>query len=501
MRKDERAPDSVQPLLGWRVWHLAADALLKPLVVHHEAWTPGPNEARCHRPNGGHSAPGPNCVCGFNALHAAPHEFRGDAGHAVGVIAAWGDIDVYKTGFRAQFAAVLGLLDDAPTGTLHAEKLAAAAHHYAVPLLAYPELRAHASNYARPTGGHLQPGARLAAPATGEEPIPLAASPQEFKGRGVWVHSHLAVDHDGRFMRLGPTPSLAALTDDAFEPQATVGAHIAEGAPLFKGRARGSRIPIVSPVAGQVLAINEGIAEYEEGPAAGGWLVELRLDHESLDASPIAWGRPAAEAYRDYVLASGSDADLLLTCGEDPTPAATLLDPDEGRGWLRAFAQQLDTAIRADANLCTALTSLGKHVVYDVAGLESVEVAAPAIGERWVRTGAGEASEEADLHIELRPDDLRRYWRGELGLDPDHVSGIGVEGLGGARGPLHLLAGSRGDLLLVLSLQRRVFAAATEILEGLGNPWFKAGDAIGDPVRNLEVLAGFSPPGGLSGAA
>jgi hypothetical protein len=34
-------------------------------------------------------------------------------------------------------------------------------------------------------------------------------------------------------------------------------------------------------------------------------------------------------------------------------------------------------------------------------------------------------------------------------------------------------------------------------LDGLGDPWFRAGDAIRDPVENLRVLAGWTPPAGF----
>ena len=462
-----RVPDSAEPLLGWRVWHLDRDGLLKPIVVTGQPWMPGPNEARCHMTDSKHRAPGRGCVCGFNALHNPPNDFRGDAGHAIGVIAAWGDIDIYGTGLRAQFAAVVGLLDDG-AGELHSEKLRKAAAHYGVPLLAFPELREHASQFGRPASGAILPreteipvgwGRGVSRPsgyrARSNRPLPAGAMPSAFKGRGVWINRHLAVDHDGRFMRLGPTPSLGALATKGIEPAVAVGQDVKEGDVLFVSSAGPSAILTPSPVRGTVVHINGDPLRAEEGPAAGGWLIELRLQSESLDHSSIAWGRRGAESYRSYVLAAGSDADLLLTCSHNPNPANALVEPEEASGWLRALAQELDTAIRADEALCAALRSLeGAPATtrFRVEGVEELRVAPPAVGsERWVTTApladparglaTGVAAfDPADgLVVEIRPDALRRYWRGELGLAPDDVSVAGAQVPGT---PAHRLAGA-----------------------------------------------------------
>ncbi len=493
-RRDQGAPDSVEPILGWRVWHLNRDGLLRAIAVTGQAWSPGTNEARCHMHSTRHRAPAKNCVCGFNALHLLPEEFRGDAGHAIGAIAAWGEVDVYRTGFRSQFACVLGLLADAPEGSFHDEKLRLAAGHYGVPLLSLPELDHHARRHAKPAGQLLQPGInrRPGHVDRPTQPLPIPALPTSFEGRGVQVNAHIAVDHRRRFMRLGPTPSLASLASERVEPAVAAGDIVADGDPLFVSSVGPSIAIAPAPAPGTVIAVNDAVRIFEEGPAGAGWLVELRLEAESLDGSSIAWGRRGAETYREYVLAAGSDADLLLTCAENPGPADSLLDSDEGRAWLRAFAQRLDTAIRGDEALAAALRSVGSSVGFEVDRVEVLRIAPPPLGSgRWASTTA-DPGEDA-LRIELRPDSLRRYWRGELGLAPDDVSVAGA-GAKRQRNPLHLLSGDRGGLLLANSLHKRLFPAAREILDGLGNPWFKAGDAISDPVRSLEVLADFKRP-------
>ncbi|HKJ35918.1 MAG TPA: hypothetical protein VKA36_05070 [Solirubrobacterales bacterium] len=504
------APDSAQPILGWRVWRLDEDALLRPLVVG-SPWVRGTNEARCQIKETRHRAPGRGCVCGFNALHEVPREFLGDGGHAVGAIAAWGTVDVYRTGLRAERACVLGLLDLPASGEVHAERLQRAAAFYGVPLLPLDELTRHVERLAGSAAETLAPGInrRPPVPQRPAQPLPAGALPQAGVGDGVQIHTHLAIEHRRRNMRVGPTPSLAALCSDQVEPVVGAGEIVAEGDPLFAAYAGRCVTVGPAPAAGVVLAVHDDVPRFEAGPRRGGWLVELRLEAESLDGSSIAWGRRGAEAYREHVLASGSDADLLLTCAENPAPAETLLDPDEGRAWLRAFAQRLDTGVREDTALRVALSSMAGAgaVRFEVEGVETLRIAPPAVGsDRWV-TSTGPAPEEAgrgaeEIRIRLRPDSLRRYWRGELGLAPDDVS-VSEPGAAGHEylAPLHLLSGDRGRLLLANSLHKRLFGAATAILDDLGNPWFKAGDAIRDPVANLEALCGFQRADGELGDA
>lgn len=520
MSRRDLAPDSSQLILGWRVWELERDGALGPIAAGGGPWTAGVNEAVCRKADTRHTAPGRGCVCGFNALHRPPLEFRGDSGHALGVVGAWGAVDIYRSGFRAQFATVLGLLDDAPEGCLHEQKLRTSAERYAVPLLELDDLLRYALEYAAPVSKALMP-TRLAGgrgskirPIRPIPPAPQGSLPENFVGRGVAVNSHLCVDHQRHFMRVGPTPSLAALARDRIELAVDDGQTVEEGETLFvasAGEDERCTIPVPSPVSGKVIKLNEGVPLYEEGAAGSGWLIDLRLERSSIDHSPISWGRHGAEAYRQVVLAAGSDADVLMRSSPNPLPASSLVDSGEARGWLRAFAQALDTAIAANEALGGALRMLDKGIVFVVAGVEELRLAPPAIGEsRWVRTatpagrhaGTGEGASE-ELRIELSAEELRRYWRGERGLEPDDVSVGGADRAhaAGSRAPLHLSSGTRGDLLLAISLHSRAFDAAREILDGLGNPWFRCGDALRDPIRNLEVLAGFERPDGISPAA
>ncbi len=516
-RKD-LAPDSHQLILGWRVWGLEMTGALTAIAAGSGPWAAGVNEARCHLLDTRHRAPGRGCVCGFNALHRPPLEYMHDRGYALGAIGAWGDVDIYRTGFRSQFACVLSLVEDGDQGSIHEAKLAKAADRYEVPVLDLEDLHRYALGYAAPVTQALLPADRRRrragskapiGPARVPTPLPTRALPEEFVGRGVAVNSHLAVDHQRQFMRLGPTPSLAAMAGDRIEPAVAPDAWVEQGQSLFTATVGegACQVPVPSPVAGKVIKLNDGLPlpDYASGPAANGWLVDLRLESNSLDHSGISWGRQGAEAYRKTIRAAGSDADLLMRSSPSPIPASELVGADESRGWLRAFAQALDTEIRANEALCGALRTLARSVIFDVRGVEALSVAAPPLGDgRWVRTASPSAQAvppPGALRIELGPEELREWWRGERGLDPDDVSSGEPGAPRDMRAPLHLTAGTRGDLLLVNSLHSRAFGPATAILDDLGNPWFKAGDAVRNPIRSLEVLAGFKPPDGLAGAA
>jgi hypothetical protein len=293
---------------------------------------------------------------------------------------------------------------------------------------------------------------------------------------------------------------------DGVEPAVEPGKQVGEGEALFVAEAASSVIVVPSPVTATVVRVNEsGALHAEAGPAAGGWLIELRLQSESLDATSIAWGRRGAEAYREFVLAAGSDADLLLRGAKSPRPTDGLVDEEGAYGWLRAFAQLLDAAIRAEERLCAALRSLegpASEVIFRIAGVDDLRIAPPPVGsDRWVRAGAGPPAIERRLAeplvIELTPRALQAYWRGEIGLARDDVSAAGEP----ARRALHLAGGDRGELRIANSLHRHVFTESRRALDGLGDPWFRAGDAIRDPVENLRVLAGFQPPAGLGRGA
>jgi hypothetical protein len=122
--------------------------LLQAATSNH-AWYPGMNEAICEGMR--HTAPYPRCQCGLYAFHR-PTPLEATPRELAGAIAASGDIEVYREGFRAQYARIVALarLPDMPVTTTQAETVAA---HYGVPLVAWDHL-----HLLRDQHGHLTPG-------------------------------------------------------------------------------------------------------------------------------------------------------------------------------------------------------------------------------------------------------------------------------------------------------------------------------------------------------
>lgn len=110
-------------------------------------WPTGADRpAKCFRLRG-HDAPDRECTCGFSAYYALPEAPELPAPEAVwGAIVAWGRIVECETGFRAQYARPIALLDvPSAVDARRARRLAGAAEAYAVPLLARDELVAYAA--------------------------------------------------------------------------------------------------------------------------------------------------------------------------------------------------------------------------------------------------------------------------------------------------------------------------------------------------------------------
>ena len=88
------------------------------------------------------------------------------------------------------------------------------------------------------------------------------------------VNAHIAVDHRRRFMRLGPTPSLAALASERVEPAVAAGDIVADGDPLFVSSVGPSiaiapaPAPMASPAPAARLATPEVIGADDVPPPA-----------------------------------------------------------------------------------------------------------------------------------------------------------------------------------------------------------------------------------------
>jgi hypothetical protein len=161
------APDFACAVAGYRAWQLGPGGVLFPLALPAAPpWDPAVNRARCFavRRHEAHEAPAPHCTCGLHALHD-PDDGRLRLGHpVVGAIAAWGEIEVYAAGFRAERASVIALAHQPSGSTDPPARLREAARRYGVRLVSLAALEAEASEFALPLPDELLPKRRVSRP-------------------------------------------------------------------------------------------------------------------------------------------------------------------------------------------------------------------------------------------------------------------------------------------------------------------------------------------------
>lgn len=147
------APDFASAVAGYRAWQLGPGGVLFPLALPAAPpWERGVNRALCFaaQPHNAHGAPAPDCTCGLHALHR-PSDPRLELPHpAVGAIAAWGEIEVYASGFRAEYASVIALVHGPLRSTNPPARLREAARRYGVRLVSLADIEAEASEFALP---------------------------------------------------------------------------------------------------------------------------------------------------------------------------------------------------------------------------------------------------------------------------------------------------------------------------------------------------------------
>jgi hypothetical protein len=108
---DPLAPDLVQPVIGYRLWHLGDDALYSPYV--EERWERGVHAAVCRAERADHAEPAPahDCSCGIHAWYEpCPTLSWAATRHLVaGAVALWGEIELHPFGMRAARGMIVAL--------------------------------------------------------------------------------------------------------------------------------------------------------------------------------------------------------------------------------------------------------------------------------------------------------------------------------------------------------------------------------------------------------
>jgi hypothetical protein len=156
-----RAPDLAEPVLGFRAFDVCEDGRLISVTGHGTVWRPGVVTAYCRRPGfSSHPAPAHDCTCGLYAYtELDPRLKQGE--RCIAAIAAWGNMEVHETGFRAQRACVLALAATPAADLLQRRLIFASAERYGVPAVPLRHLEAEGLRHARPLSRALvrEPGA------------------------------------------------------------------------------------------------------------------------------------------------------------------------------------------------------------------------------------------------------------------------------------------------------------------------------------------------------
>jgi glycine cleavage system H lipoate-binding protein len=315
---DEAAPDFLEAVVGYRAWHVEEDGLLRPWTFTALPWQPGANRAVCAR-DVRHAAPVADCMCGLYAL-TDPADRRLDfrADQAVGAIAAWGDLEVHRSGFRAEHACVTALALPDRAGFEQREALARAAERYGVPLVAADRLSDEALRHGAPLPDDLW-GPAPAWPRRGiHRPVLPAVDPAAFgtAARGIALDAHLWVETALGAVVVGLTAALAR--DLGGELRLTLpepGATLEAGDPAATVSTAAGTFGVWAPVGGSVLAVNPRLAEdpglLARDPEGAGWLLRLAPRDWERDAPAVTWGAAATRHYAAVVARDAARGDAF----------------------------------------------------------------------------------------------------------------------------------------------------------------------------------------------
>lgn len=303
------APDFIEPVIGYRAWRVDRDARLGAWTGR-TAWTSGVNRARCLAvPLGGlrpprHPAPDPDCMCGLYALND-----RGDArlalGDVWGAIAAWGSVQVHRTGFRAELACVVALAADEAADAERRWRLEAVARAYGVPLVPAGELEAAALVHGSPLAFDGLPASRPPSPDQ-------VAAADRRQGLGRMVEHHLWVREEGEELVVGLGRALASQLPKGELLAPRVGQRLRPGAEMAAVLSGSGPLILPAPVSGEIVAVNVGLGERgEPEPESQAWLLRLTPSRWPEDARDLSWGSSGDRLYGALLATRSSGVDVF----------------------------------------------------------------------------------------------------------------------------------------------------------------------------------------------
>lgn len=161
MSRDEppvvHAPDLIEPIIGFRQWRLAGDALLS--IACDERWQEPSLAARCLV--GGHphdAAPVSACSCGVYAWYEpCPRTASAPTrDYVAGAVVLWGAIELHGTGMRAQHCRIVALALPLSRWGKHYH-VVAVAERLGVPAVRHRDLPTVARQNGTPVAAELRP--------------------------------------------------------------------------------------------------------------------------------------------------------------------------------------------------------------------------------------------------------------------------------------------------------------------------------------------------------
>ena len=167
-----RAPDLVEPVVGFRKWRIVRDHITSPYIPLR--WDKPVVQARCFPANRSllfgegwldepHSAPHPCCKCGVYAWHRLPPAgVVPDPDRALGVVVLWGHVEVHEDGMRGEHAAIKALGYSTRLGGNHRRTMEAIAARLGVELLEERSLTDAARRYGTRVPASLLPAREAA---------------------------------------------------------------------------------------------------------------------------------------------------------------------------------------------------------------------------------------------------------------------------------------------------------------------------------------------------
>ena len=156
-----RAPDLIEPVIGFRQWRMASEGLLS--ITCEEKWPEATLVARCLASRGGdchpqHAAPVSACSCGIHAWYKpCPRTASAPTRDWVaGAVVLWGAIELHGSGMRAQHCRIVALaLPLSCWGKRR--RLVEVARRLGVPAVRHCDLEAIASSHGAPVPMALRP--------------------------------------------------------------------------------------------------------------------------------------------------------------------------------------------------------------------------------------------------------------------------------------------------------------------------------------------------------